>query len=230
MESVILLCAVAAILMLDNAAAFQMLLAQPIFAGPILGYLGGNLELGFELGFLLQLIWLSSMPVGAAIVPEGNFGSMAATILGIFLTRMHPQYSEFIVFLMIVYGILSSFIGTRAIHLIRKGNEIYLTWLNNKLNQGVIISLGRVIFFSLLFNALVVFIFFMALTILMAKFFELFQGVLIADLNKIGVYSRIAILGSGIGMTATLFKEKKWQAWYVVGLLIGGVTVFYEIL
>ncbi|HHE54567.1 MAG TPA: hypothetical protein ENL21_02215, partial [Caldithrix abyssi] len=157
MESVILLCAVAAILMLDNAAAFQMLLAQPIFAGPILGYLGGNLELGFELGFLLQLIWLSSMPVGAAIVPEGNFGSMAATILGIFLTRMHPQYSEFIVFLMIVYGILSSFIGTRAIHLIRKGNEIYLTWLNNKLNQGVIISLGRVIFFSLLFNALVVF-------------------------------------------------------------------------
>ncbi|MCD6374063.1 MAG: PTS sugar transporter subunit IIC [Caldisericaceae bacterium] len=230
MESVILLCAVAAILMLDNAAAFQMLLAQPIFAGPILGYLGGNLELGFELGFLLQLIWLSSMPVGAAIVPEGNFGSMAATILGIFLTRMHPQYSEFIVFLMIVYGILSSFIGTRAIHLIRKGNEIYLTWLNNKLNQGVIISLGRVIFFSLLFNALVVFIFFMVLTILMAKFFELFQGVLIADLNKIGVYSRIAILGSGIGMTATLFKEKKWQAWYVVGLLIGGVTVFYEIL
>jgi len=230
MESVILLCAVAAILMLDNAAAFQMLLAQPIFAGPILGYLGGNLELGFELGFLLQLIWLSSMPVGAAIVPEGNFGSMAATILGIFLTRMHPQYSEFIVFLMIVYGILSSFIGTRAIHLIRKGNEIYLTWLNNKLNQGVIISLGRVIFFSLLFNALVVFIFFIVLTILMAKFFELFQGVLIADLNKIGVYSRIAILGSGIGMTATLFKEKKWQAWYVVGLLIGGVTVFYEIL
>ncbi len=230
MESVILLSAVAAILMLDNAAAFQMLLAQPIFASPILGYLGGNLALGFELGFLLQLIWLSSMPVGAAIVPEGNFGSMAATILGIFLTRMHPQYSEFIVFLMIVYGILSSFIGTKVIHLIRKSNEIYLTWLNNKLNQGVIISLGRVIFFSLLFNALVVFIFFTVLTILMANFFELFQGVLIADLNKIGVYSRIAILGSGIGMTATLFKEKKWRAWYLVGLLIGGVTVFYEIL
>lgn len=230
MESVILLSAVAAILMLDNAAAFQMLLAQPIFAGPILGYLGGNLELGFELGFLLQLVWLSSMPVGAAIVPEGNFGSMAATILGVYLTQVFPDYSEFIVFLMIVYGILSSFIGARVIHLIRKGNEIYLDWLNKKLNQGEIIALGRVIFFSLLFNALVVFIFFMALTLLMAKIFASFQGMLIADLNKIGVFSRIAILGSGIGMTATLFKEKKWRVWYLVGLLIGGVTVLYEIL
>ncbi len=230
MDSLILLSAVAAILMLDNAAAFQMLLAQPIFAGPILGFVGGNLELGFELGFLLQLVWLSSMPVGAAIVPEGNFGSMAATILGVYLTGLYPEFSEFIVFLMIVYGIISSFIGARVIHLIRKGNEVYLNWMNKKLNQGVTIGLGRVIFFFFLFNALVVFIFFVVLTVLMAKIFGSLQSVLSSDLNKIGVYSRIAILGSGIGMTATLFKEKKWRMWYVVGLLIGGVTVLYEIL
>jgi len=229
MEIVILLSLVAAILMLDNAAAFQMLIAQPIFSAPVLGYIGGNLELGFELGFLLQLVWLSAMPIGAAIIPEGNFGSMAATILGIYLTDRFPLFTEFIIFLMIVYGILSGFVGAKVIHLIRKINEHCFNWLTGKLDQGRLVKLGRVIFFSLLFNALVVFIFFIIMTLLMSKFFALFQGLLTPELNRIGIYGRIAILGSGIGMTVTLFKDKKWRVWYLFGLMLGGAIVLYEI-
>ncbi|MHB2150498.1 PTS sugar transporter subunit IIC [Calditrichota bacterium LG25] len=229
METVILLSAVAAILMLDNSAAFQVLLAQPIFSGPIIGYIGGNVELGYELGFLLQLVWLSDLPIGAAIIPEGNFGSMAATILGVYLIGLHPQYSEFLVFLMICYGILGSFIGAKVVNLIRKGNESYLNSLQQKLEQGKIIRLGRVIFFSLLFNAAVVFIFFVAMTLIFAKLFSLFQGVLIPELNRIGMYARVAILGTGIGLTITLFSEKRWRPFYVIGLLFGGGWVLYEI-
>ncbi len=229
METVILLCAVAALLMLDNAAAFQMLIAQPIFSGPILGYIGGNVALGFELGFLLQLVWLSDLPIGASIVPEGNFGAMAATVLGIYLTDQHPQFSEFIVFLMIGYGILGSFIGAKVVLFIRKGNELYLNWLNKRLEQGEVIKLGWVVFFSLLFNALVVFIFFTGLTITLARLFNVFQNVLTPELNKIGLFARIAILGTGIGLTLTLFSEKRWRPWYVVGLLLGGALVLYEI-
>ncbi len=220
---------IAAILMLDNTAAFQMLLAQPIFSAPILGYFGGNLTLGFELGFLMQLVWLSSMPVGAAVVPEGNFGSMAATILGIYLAKQLPEYYEFIIFVMIFYSIVCSFIGVKVIYLIRKGNEQYLRWLNRTLDQQKIIKLGRVIFFSLLFNAFVVFIFFVVLTIVFARAFEMFQSVLNPALNRVGMFARIAILGSGIGLTITLFNNKKWRLFYLIGLLSGGVIVLYEI-
>jgi len=42
-----------AVILLDSTAAFQMLIAQPLFACPILGLVGGNIELGFQMGFLL---------------------------------------------------------------------------------------------------------------------------------------------------------------------------------
>ena len=53
------------ILALDITIAFQVLISSPIFAGPLLGWLLGDVWLGFEMGFLFQLLWLSKIPAGA---------------------------------------------------------------------------------------------------------------------------------------------------------------------
>jgi mannose/fructose/N-acetylgalactosamine-specific phosphotransferase system component IIC len=77
----IILAGVISFLSLDITIAFQMLVSSPIFACPLIGWILGDVWLGFEIGFLFQLLWLGRIPAGAYIVPEGNIATMIATVI-----------------------------------------------------------------------------------------------------------------------------------------------------
>jgi mannose/fructose/N-acetylgalactosamine-specific phosphotransferase system component IIC len=77
----IVLAAVISFLSLDITIAFQMLISSPIFACPLIGWMLGDVWVGFEIGFLFQLLWLGRIPAGAYIVPEGNIATMIATVI-----------------------------------------------------------------------------------------------------------------------------------------------------
>jgi PTS system mannose-specific IIC component len=217
-----------ALLLLDSTAAFQMLIAQPLFACPILGWLGGNAQLGFELGFWLQLIWLSNMPVGAAIIPEGEIGSVAAVILAIRLSDDFPQLTHFIIFMVIIYAVLVSFIGAKTVTFIRNRNQQYLQHILNKLNQGKAVTFGPIIFNALAFSAVIFFALMVSLTLV----FEYGLKPLLAQMpldiaNRIGLYGKISVLGVGMGMTITLMKDRRYWMLYILGMLIGGMLIFH---
>ena len=108
------------VLALDITIAFQVLISSPIFAGPLLGWLLGDVWLGFEMGFLFQLLWLSKIPAGAYIVPEGNIASMIAIALVLLLRKFgFPNTTLVIVF---VEAILISYIGAQLTLFYRKFN------------------------------------------------------------------------------------------------------------
>ncbi len=116
----ILISAFISILALDITIAFQVLISSPIFAGPLLGWLLGDVWLGFEMGFLFQLLWLSKIPAGAYIVPEGNIASMIAVALVMFLQEFgFPNTTLVIVF---IEAILISYIGALMTLFYRKFN------------------------------------------------------------------------------------------------------------
>ncbi len=225
MSEIFLLCAVGALLMLDNSAAFQILISQPMFASAILGWLGNDITLGLQLGFLLQLVWLSNMPVGAAIVPEGNFGSIAATIFALSAVQQFSEYENFIVFLSIAFALLCSFVGAKMVTFIRHWNQRLLQKLFKKLADNQAVRLGGVITLSLLFNALVVFVFLLVLVLVALELLESVIPFVPIDVNKIGHYAQVAILGAGLGLTLTLFREKRLRALYLIGLALGGVVL-----
>jgi len=82
---------------LDRTAIIQIMISQPIVASPLIGYFLGDFVLGLEIGIAIQLLWLASLQIGAAIVPNSSIASLLISIVSILLVRM-PQmniFSEF---------------------------------------------------------------------------------------------------------------------------------------
>lgn len=107
-------------LALDTTVAFQSLISSPLFASPLIGWLLGDVELGFQMGFLFQLLWLGKIPAGATIVPEGNLASMIGTALVILNQGTHfPNTAITLVF---IESVFISYLGALVTVLYRKFN------------------------------------------------------------------------------------------------------------
>ncbi|WP_172399696.1 PTS sugar transporter subunit IIC [Geothermobacter hydrogeniphilus] len=70
---------------LDRTALLQIMLSRPLVAGSLLGWLLGVPESGLLIGALCELLWLSRMPVGAAIPPDDTQVAVGATCLTVLL-------------------------------------------------------------------------------------------------------------------------------------------------
>jgi mannose/fructose/N-acetylgalactosamine-specific phosphotransferase system component IIC len=116
----LLLSGLISFLSLDITIAFQILVSSPIFSCPLIGWILGDVWLGFEVGFLFQLLWLGRIPAGAYIVPEGNIASMLAAAL-VLLNRENgfPNTTMTIVF---VEAIGISYFGSLLTLFYRKLN------------------------------------------------------------------------------------------------------------
>jgi mannose/fructose/N-acetylgalactosamine-specific phosphotransferase system component IIC len=217
-----------AIILLDSTAAFQVLIAQPLFACPFLGLIGGNIELGFQMGFLLQLIWLANMPIGAAVIPEGEIGSIAGLILALRLIQRLPQLEHFIMFIALLYALFVSYLGAKSVTFIRNRNQHYLQHILHRLNLGERVKMGWVIVNSLLFSALVFFVIIFVLTVVFENaLYPVLKSMPLSLANRIGLIGKISILGVGMGLTVTLLKDRKFWPLYLLGMLIGGGLILY---
>jgi mannose/fructose/N-acetylgalactosamine-specific phosphotransferase system component IIC len=62
---------------LDRRGAFQFMVSQPIVVVPALGLILGHLSVALWLGAVLQLLWMSSLLVGASVPPNETVASVA---------------------------------------------------------------------------------------------------------------------------------------------------------
>jgi len=74
-----LLTLVGGALALDRRGAFQVMVSQPLVLVPVLGLLMGQLETSLWLGAVIQLLWMSSLIVGASVPPNET---LAAAVIG----------------------------------------------------------------------------------------------------------------------------------------------------
>ena len=72
---------VGGILGLDRTAAGQFMISQPIVAGPLTGWILGDMAAGLVIGAILELIWVLDMPVGAFVPADSTIGAVSATAL-----------------------------------------------------------------------------------------------------------------------------------------------------
>ena len=82
---VLLICLIGGLVSIDTAAAWQVMISQPVFACPVIGLIFGNVEMGIMMGVLLELPWLINIPTGGTHGSEGNLGAVVATSLAIYL-------------------------------------------------------------------------------------------------------------------------------------------------
>ncbi|RMG66407.1 MAG: hypothetical protein D6715_07090 [Calditrichaeota bacterium] len=121
-------------LSLDTTVAFQVLVSQPIFSCPLLGWLLGDLAAGFEMGLLMQLLWLGIIPAGARKYPEGNLASMVACVLVI--QSGGENFPNLVFLLALLVALLVSYLGATLTVLDRRLNGLFFELARRAAEHG----------------------------------------------------------------------------------------------
>ncbi len=156
MEKLFLISPIIGLLALDTTIAFQILLSQPLFACPIIGWVLGDPVTGFYVGLLLQMLWLSDLPMGAVTPPEGNVASMVATVLIIWFQDMGKPNS--VLLLAVFTAVVVSYFGAKLTIQDRKWNAFFL---EKALQAAEHAGIREIAFW----NGLAIFIYFILITI-----------------------------------------------------------------
>jgi mannose/fructose/N-acetylgalactosamine-specific phosphotransferase system component IIC len=207
------------LLILDTTVAFQFLISQPLIACTLLGWFMGDARLGLQLGIYLQLLWLSSIPVGAAIIPEGN---VAAIIITALVIRYNQNYANFntVLICALLIGVMVSYIGGELVVLFRKFNHYFLKKVLSFARRGNLATLMLINNLALISHFLLMFV-----LIFMAMFLGdlIFNYVLKIPLewDKYFKYTVMALIGLGAGLMLSMYKEKRHLSLVGIGLIVG---------
>ena len=215
------------LLVLDTTAALQILISQPLIACTILGWFGGNVQLGLHFGLLIQLLWLSQLPVGAAKIPAGNLGSIAGVILALQLSPIFPEYEKMIILAAVICALLFSYLGAILQAKINNWNTFFFNSVLKFLEQGRAGALGVINVLALVFR-------FMLVAILLyggvqVSFFLVKESFLVIPLewDAYARYVEIAVVGAGIGSSLELYRGRKKMLTLLSGFSLGLLLFFF---
>lgn len=66
---------------LDRTALGQLMVSQPIVAGPLVGWILGDLTAGLVIGGVLELIWVLDLPIGTFVPADSTVAAVSATAI-----------------------------------------------------------------------------------------------------------------------------------------------------
>jgi hypothetical protein len=139
----------------------------------------------------------------------GNIGSIIGCILYVQFYEHFTEYGQFLLLVTFLYTVFCSFLGNEIESLNRKVNTMLFDSLyssiksSGKERTGVVIS-------AALFVQFISSLVFIILAILVGEIILDFLHEAVVNISiEVWQYGRVAILGSGIGMLATVFKDKK---------------------
>lgn len=215
---------VGSLIVLDTTVAFQFLISQPLIACTILGWFLGDAYLGMQIGMYLQLLWLSNMPVGASIVPEGNFASIVITALVVRYSQSNPNFYTVLI-VAILYGVFISYIGGQLTKVNRKSNSYLLKKVTNDIRKGNIHPLSYINFVSLILHFAGMFV---AILIALNIGDFIYSGIDIIPISweNYFKYTSFVVLGIGAGLIIPVFSERYSKNILIAGIIIGFMMFF----
>ncbi len=81
--SAFLIAVVMGLLLSENLGYGHIQISRPVFAGPIIGLLMGDLETGLIVGGTVEMMFMGVFPVGGSVPPNAQFAGMMSTVLAI---------------------------------------------------------------------------------------------------------------------------------------------------
>jgi PTS system mannose-specific IID component len=79
MNPFILLSLIGGLLGVDDRAGWQSLLAQPVFAATFVGLVTGEVAVALPVGLVLELVWLSILPMRGSMRPDQALGAIVGS-------------------------------------------------------------------------------------------------------------------------------------------------------
>lgn len=125
LDEIVLLSLLGGVLSVDERVGWQSLFSQPVFAATLVGFLLGDVWTALQVGMILELVWLSVMPMRATRRPDGATGAIigAATACLLLKHTGDPRVPFVVsigVFFGLVAGEMSGFVGRWA-YRVREG-------------------------------------------------------------------------------------------------------------
>jgi mannose/fructose/N-acetylgalactosamine-specific phosphotransferase system component IIC len=68
---------------LDRTAVGQFMISQPLVAGPVTGWLLGDLAAGAVIGSVLELIWVLDLPIGTFVPADATIAAVSAVAIAV---------------------------------------------------------------------------------------------------------------------------------------------------
>ncbi|HID38787.1 MAG TPA: hypothetical protein EYP36_04640 [Calditrichaeota bacterium] len=209
-----------AALMMDTTATFQILVSQPIVACTVIGYLAGDPSMGLHIGLLLQLLWLSDLPVGATLIPAGNYASIVSAAVAVELNKYFPEKHYLIVLSIVIYALILSYLGAKMTKVNRNWNTYFFNKAVQHVESGNTRAITLINYQALGIHFLIAFLLVLSGVI----FGNLLIGFITSELslawNEKARFIEVALLGTGAGLTLSLFKRNEIKTWMLVGIVV----------
>jgi PTS system mannose-specific IIC component len=133
---------------LDLVSVPQAMIARPIVAGAVAGWLAGDVEAGLRVGVLFELFALDVLPVGAVRYPDYGPATVAATALAA------DSPWQFALGLSAALGLAVAILGGFGLQLVRRANARAIQHHSAALAAGESGAIRRLQYGSLLRDAL----------------------------------------------------------------------------
>jgi len=212
MEEYVIIGIIGAFVAADTTVAGQFMISQPIVSATVAGLLLGHPETGIFIGCIMQLLWLKLVPAGGSLYLNGNLGSLTAISTYGIVVHDSGIPEKTLVFIVMIYGIASSYIYGYFTLIHRKINHMLLPNLLYSVKNGRIARFQIMYMSGVLYTAvggaLVTILFAAAGNAL----FRIVPAEIYECINPYAAYGIYALYGIGIGTVFSMVWDRR--GWY----------------
>ena len=209
---------------MDTTAAFQIMVSQPLVACTLLGWMVGDPVTGALVGVVTQLLWMEKLPVGAAVFPDGNTGSLVAAALVLhFRNRMALDGVGVLLAMGVIWSCVTAWVGGQIIVIKRKIHTRWAAWFEAQAQQGKLRAYSRGYWLVTLWNGLIGALSAGVFFIIGSVVLRIIIPELPAQIHRVGYVIPYLLLGVGLAQIMILFRLRRWvlmAAGVAVGLIL----------
>lgn len=215
--SSLLLSIFVALLITENYGYGYWMISRPIFAGPLIGLIMGDLQMGLVVGASVELMFMGVLPIGGSVPPNAQIAGIIGTIYAI-----NSGASELGITLALPIGILAQFLIMLAWNI-----NIYLVHRADKqIKENKVKEIER----THLMGILVFFLVFFVATFMAVYFGSDFVKA-INDAMPVWVSEGLKVASGllpaiGMAMLLKMMDFKKFWPFFVVGFVL---SVYLEL-
>ena len=137
MHDALLIALICGLCSLDATAVFQMMISRPLVVGTLCGITLHEPQAGFASACLIELLWLSNLPVGSAVPPDFTLAAGLASGIGIAMHRSLPDLSwEICGVWNLLFVLPLAWIGGSGDLWQRRKSSLLASWVEKKISEG----------------------------------------------------------------------------------------------
>lgn len=207
---------------LDRTAALQVMISRPLVAAALTGLLLGDLRSGLAIGVLLELLWLSRLPVGASVPHDDTQLAIGATVLAIALSPELPpaERGGFCIFCVLIVLPLGK-IGQRVEHSVRNRNARLQERAAAALQRGETTALERIHLAGLLNFALAALLTYGAIVLVGTVLVQTLAPLFLAQTVAAAPWLRLVLILVAVGALLRTLHVKNAFRLFTVAFLAG---------